>query len=55
MFWRELSRLTPASSGSSQRSHNPLRRFNSQTVREYNKQREKAGSKLRIAEQFWSG
>ena len=30
----------------------PLRRFNSQTVREYNKRREKAGSELRVAEQL---
>ena len=32
--------------------YHPLRRFNSQTVREYNKRREKAGSELRIAEQL---
>ena len=32
--------------------YHPLRRFNSQTVREYNRQREKAGSELRIVEQL---
>lgn len=32
--------------------HHPLRRFNSQTVSEYNRRREKAGSELRIAEQL---
>ena len=30
--------------------YHPLRRFNSQSVSEYNKRREKAGSELRIAE-----
>ena len=32
--------------------YHPLRRFNSQTVREYNKRREKAGSELRVAKQL---
>ena len=32
--------------------YHPLRRFNSQTVSEYNRRREKAGSELRIAEQL---
>ena len=32
--------------------YHPLRRFNSQTVGEYNRRREKAGSELRIAEQL---
>ena len=30
----------------------PLRRHNSQTVQEYNRRREKAGSKLRISEEW---
>ena len=32
--------------------YHPLRRFNSQTVSEYNRRREKAGSELRIAEKM---
>ena len=33
-------------------SHHPLRRYNSQTVTEYNRRREKAGSNLRISEEW---
>ena len=32
--------------------YHPLRRFNSQTVGEYNRRREKAGSELKIDEQL---
>ena len=32
--------------------YHPLRRFNSQTVSEYNKRREKAGSRLRIGDEW---
>ena len=32
--------------------HHPLRRYNSQTVQEYNRRREKAGSLLRIEDKW---
>ena len=32
--------------------HHPLRRFNSQSVKEYNKRKQKAGSELRINEEL---